>query len=281
MNTPGAIVGAVLLLAGLAGCAEQPAPAPAPTVTPDATQSPAAPPEPGTTPPDWLFTRPLPIDPATGLGEVRPTPPELQNRRFTHESDVPPLPGTGFESRVERAPADVIARSTWEPSCPVGAGDLDWVRVTFRGFDGDRHTGELLVHRRVSADVVGVFRALWEADFPIEQMRITESRELELPPTGDGNNTAAFVCRSVTGGGGYSEHAYGLAIDVNPFQNPYRRGDVVIPELASAYLDRDDERPGMILPGDDVVTAFARIGWGWGGTWRSLTDPMHFSHNGR
>ena len=41
---------------------------------------------------------------------------------------------------------------------------------------------------------------------------------------------------------------YGLAVDLNPFQNPYRRGNLVLPELASAYLDRDRVRPGMIRP---------------------------------
>jgi hypothetical protein len=30
-----------------------------------------------------------------------------------------------------------------------------------------------------------------------------------------------------------------------------------------------------------VTEAFAAIGWGWGGTWRSSTDTMHFSATGR
>ena len=52
-----------------------------------------------------------------------------------------------------------------------------------------------------------------------------------------------------------------------------------LPELASAYLDRTDVRPGMILPGDEVVAAFAAIGWHWGGEW-SEPDHMHFSRDG-
>ena len=72
----------------------------------------------------------------------------------------------------------------------------------------------------------------------------------------------------------------GLAVDLNPFQNPYRRGNLVLPELASAYLDRDRARPGMIRPGDVVTKAFAAIGWTWGGSWQSPTDHMHFSATG-
>jgi hypothetical protein len=55
----------------------------------------------------------------------------------------------------------------------------------------------------------------------------------------------------------------------------------VLPELASAYLDRDDVRPGMITPDGVVVRAFGSIGWTWGGTWSSLKDYQHFSQNGR
>jgi hypothetical protein len=78
-----------------------------------------------------------------------------------------------------------------------------------------------------------------------------------------------------------SAHAYGLAIDVNPFLNPYTKGDLVLPELASAYVDRSWRRPGMILRGGPVVRAFAAVGWAWGGDFRSVSDLQHFSADGR
>ncbi|GAB3990756.1 M15 family metallopeptidase [Nocardioides marmoraquaticus] len=218
---------------------------------------------------------------ANGFGEVRRTPRALQVRRFTLPDAVAPLPGRGFASRVvSPAPQRVIARSTWDPACPVAAADLSWVRVVFRGFDGERHTGELLVATSVADDVVRVFQRLHAARFPIEEMRVTRRDELDAPPTGDGNNTGAFVCRPVVGGTTYSQHAYGLAVDVNPFQNPYTKGDVVLPELASAYLDRDRRRPGMLDADSVVVRAFASIGWTWGGTWRTARDRHHFSLTG-
>ena len=49
--------------------------------------------------------------------------PSWIRRRFTLPDRLPPLPGTGFASRVTTpAPASVIARSTWKPGCPVAAG---------------------------------------------------------------------------------------------------------------------------------------------------------------
>jgi len=213
---------------------------------------------------------------------VRPTPPELVRRRFTLPDQLPALPGRGFASHVDTpAPTQVIARSTWKEGCPVAATDLSWVRVAFRGFDEGRHTGELLVNSSVADDMVTVFRRLYDARYPIEEMRVTRLDELDAPPTGDGNNTSAFACRPTTGASSYSQHAYGLAIDVNPFQNPYVKGGLVLPELASSYLDRSWVRPGMITTGGPVVRAFAEIGWPWGGEWRSLKDYQHFSQNGR
>lgn len=262
-----------------------PSPSPSPSSSPPPSSPPSASSSPsrplGTYPPAWLGTRPLPRT-AAGFGEIEPTPKALRNRRFTLPDTVAALPGAGFASRVaDPAPADVIARSTWAPGCPLKARDLAWVRVTFWGFDDARHTGELLVNGAVASKVVQVFHALYDARFPIEEMRITGKSEQTAAPTGDGNDTGSFNCRPVRGATTYSQHAYGLAVDVNPFQNPYLKGDLVLPELASAYKDRGWQRPGMILPGGPVVRAFARIGWGWGGSWHSLKDLQHFSANGQ
>ena len=236
----------------------------------------------GSVPPAWLGTRVLPEDPSTGHGVVRPTPPVLRHRRWTLPDDVRMLPGRGFASRVVvPAPRHVVRRSTWRPGCPVAATDLAWVRVAFWGFDGQRHTGELLVNRTVAEDVVQVFGVLYRSRFPQEQLGIVRSWDPDAPSTGDGNGTGAFVCRPTTGATSFSQHAYGLAIDLNSFQNPYAKADVVLPELASSYLDRSRVRAGMITADGPVVRAFARIGWEWGGAWRSSTDYMHFSQNGR
>ena len=228
--------------------------------------------------PAWLGTRVLPRRP-DGFGEIQPTPPELVDRRLDTPDHLPVPTSTAFASTIGPVTTDVLARSTWHDGCPVGVDDLARVTVSFWGFDGDAHAGELLVHVDAVTVIVDGFRALYERGFPIEEMRIVAADELDLPPTGDGNNTSAFVCRSARGSGSWSEHAYGRAVDVNPFHNPYVKGDIVLPELASAYIDRADLRPGMLTPAD--VAAFTDDGWGWGGSWRSLRDYMHLSQNGR
>jgi len=172
--------------------------------------------------------------------------------------------------------------TTWQPGCPVPLADLRHVTLSFWGFDGRPHTGELVVNAKVAGDVQKVFGTLFAARFPLEDVRVVEPADLAAEPTGDGNTTAAFVCRPVRGSTSTpSAHSSGLAIDINPFQNPYKKGPSVLPELAGAYLDRSVDRPGMIRKGDVVTRAFAQIAWGWGGNWTSSTDTMHFSANGR
>ena len=103
---------------------------------------------------------------------------------------------------------------------------------------------------------------------------------LEAHPTGDGNNTAAFVCRAARRQTRWSAHAYGLAIDVNPVENPYIESGRVHPRAGRAYLNRSRVRRGMAVPGGALVGAFASVGWSWGGRWTSAPDYQHFSRTG-
>ncbi|THV10825.1 M15 family metallopeptidase [Nocardioides caeni] len=220
---------------------------------------------------------------ADGFGEILPTPRALRVRSYPTTDLLPPPADGAFASSIGPVAPAIRERmgETWSPACPVALDDLAYVTVSFRGFDGEAHTGELVVAATEAEGVVSVFRALFAADYPIEEMRLPTTADLEAPPTGDGNNTAALVCRAARGQTTWSAHAYGLAIDVNPFLNPYVKGDLVLPERASAYVDRTRTQPGIIHADDLVVREFARIGWSWGGAWSSLKDYQHFTATGR
>ena len=117
-----------------------------------------------------------------------------------------------------------------------------------------------------------VFAALFEARFPIEQMRLVDDFGAEVKASLGANNTSAFNCRKILVGDAWSEHAYGLAIDVNPVQNPYVLDDYVEPPAGAAYVVRQ-AAPGVILANDPVVQAFGSRGFAWGGAYR---DYHHF-----
>ena len=254
-------------------------PATRPTREPKATEEP----EPEQVFDTWVVgAEPLPLR-DDGFGQVLPTPPQLRVRLMRTPDVLPPPDGPGYDA-TQRPVTPALARRTelaWFPGCPVELADLRLLELSFWGFDGRPHTGRLVVNGTVADQVVAIFGELYDARFPIEEMRLVTRADLDAAPTGDGNTTAAYACRPVRGSTEWSAHAYGLAVDVNPFMNPYRDGDLVLPELASAYLDRGWRRPGMIFEDGPVVRAFERYGWTWGGDFQSVLDLHHFSANGR
>lgn len=207
------------------------------------------------------------------------TPEQLIDRRLdTFDALEPPTNNVFVSEITTPAPADVIARSTWNNECPVSATDLSYAQVSFFGFDGQFHTGELLLHRDYAEEIVGIMARLHQIRFPIEEMRVVSQDDFENP-IADENNTTVFTCRRSVSSTRWSRHAHGDAIDINPFHNPYVSSGRVIPELAAAYVDRERDVPGLV--GAEVRAMFSEIGWGWGGNWNSVKDWMHFSATGR
>lgn len=188
-----------------------------------------------------------------------------------------------FDFSVRAIDASVAARMShsWRTGCPVPLSSLRYVRVSHMGMDGAERVGELVLHEDAANRVVMALKLLWDAGFPIERMQLIDDYGGDDDTSMAANNTSAFNCRRVAGSSTWSQHSYGRAIDINPVQNPYVAGSTVSPPAGSAYLDRSDERVGMIVRGGPAQRAFAQIGWGWGGDWTSAKDHQHFSANGR
>jgi len=186
-----------------------------------------------------------------------------------------------FTHSVSRVTAAQLPHS-WRPGCPVAPTQLRRVRMTYWGFDGRAHTGALVVNVSAVGDVVRVFRRLYVARFPIRRLRPIDAYRGVDERSLAADNTAGFNCRYVLGPGAkrWSVHAYGLAIDVDPVENPYVEGGRVHPRAGRVYLNRSRVRRGMAVPGGLLVRAFAAVGWQWGGRWSGAPDYQHFSETG-
>jgi hypothetical protein len=171
-------------------------------------------------------------------------------------------------------------RFSYRAGCPVGPRDLRTVRLGYWGFDGRAHVGRLVVNRRVTGEVVTVFRRLYAARFPIRRMTPVSAYRGSDDASMAADNTSAFNCRFVGGTKRWSMHAYGEAIDLNPVENPYVQGGRVSPPAGRRYLSRT-YRPGMAVEGGVAVEAFDAVGWKWGGRWTGSRDYQHFSTTGR
>lgn len=155
--------------------------------------------------------------------------------------------------------------------------DLAHVQVAYWGFDDKEHRGEIIVHRKVAGNLVEIFEELYEAKYPIEKIRLIDEYNASDDLSMSDNNTSAFCYREIAGSGGkISNHSYGIAIDINPVQNPYIKNSTILPPEGKEYLDRDNIRKGMITKGDVCYNAFVSRGWTWGGEWKSLKDYQHF-----
>jgi hypothetical protein len=186
----------------------------------------------------------------------------------------------GYRAAIRPIGAAEAAEMTgvsWHEGCPVPISDLRSLELTFWGFDGHRHHGELIVHQDIADNVVDVFHTLYTNRFPINKMQRVDDYGGSDDASMADDNTSAFNCRPITGStSGFSVHSYGKAIDINTVENPYVKGSTVLPPAGAAYLDRTDVRPGMIVHGDPVWSAFDAYGYHWGGDWNSPHDYQHF-----
>jgi D-alanyl-D-alanine carboxypeptidase len=171
---------------------------------------------------------------------------------------------------------------TWHAGCPVGPSQLTAITMTYWGFDNAAHTGTMVVNTSVVPSVLTVFSTLYGERFPIWEMVPEATYNGNDNAAAAADDTSGFNCRYAVAPGPpqWSVHAYGEAIDVNDVQNPYVDGTTIIPPAGANYLDRSDIRPGMAVPGGQLVEAFASVGWYWGGRWTSSPDYQHFSKTG-
>lgn len=198
---------------------------------------------------------------------------EMQKSASVHEKEFKEI----FRASEINEETDKRIRGiSWTPEAPVELKDLRYLEVAYMGFDDRPHMGELVVHKCIADETVEIFRELYEAGYPIGKMVLVSDYGADDHLSMADNNTSAFCFRIVEGTDHLSKHAYGIAIDINPVQNPYVREHSILPEAGAAYLDRSDARMGMILEGDACYEAFKRRGWIWGGEWNTLKDYQHF-----
>jgi poly-gamma-glutamate capsule biosynthesis protein CapA/YwtB (metallophosphatase superfamily) len=196
----------------------------------------------------------------------------------------PPAPATPYTATVRPIGPRLRDRMQYShhAGCPVALTDLRYLQMTYLGFDGAVHTGEMVVHEKYAAAVVDVFHRLYDARWPIRRMRLVDHYRGDDEVSMAANNTSGYNCRRVAGSDNWSAHAYGAAIDINPMQNPYLTQSAIHPPAAARFttIDRSDDARvalGAIRDGDVVVRAFARIGWDWGGHWSAPKDYQHFT----
>ena len=126
---------------------------------------------------------------------------------------------------------------SWKPNQGCASRDrLVLLTVPFRDFAGRPATGELVVAKSVAAVLARIFTEIYDsAAFRIERMDRVDKYGGSDTASMAANNTSAFNCRPVEGTTTLSAHASGLAVDINPVQNPWVKGNEVDPEAGRPF----------------------------------------------
>jgi hypothetical protein len=178
----------------------------------------------------------------------------------------------------------------WKSDCPTPLDRLRIVRLCYWDFEGQEHTdGEIMVLDAVAESVLQIFKTLHTQKFPLAKVRLMDHYQGDDTKSMKDNNTSCFNYRAIIGGSTISIHAYGLAIDINPIQNPFiqfpeGRGQkaraIYGPEKGRQYANRLQHRPDKpFRPGmaEQVIDVFKENGFTvWGGHWDTPIDYQHF-----
>ena len=140
---------------------------------------------------------------------------------------------------------------------------LTTIDVPITQKNGTKSTASIRLHKAIAQDVYNACLAAQNAGFKIYEI----------------GSYRAFGTDSAgaTGGLSYSQHCYGLAVDINVNENCYIGSGGAV---SSGSFWKPNENEYSISPDGVLVRTFKSMGWGWGGDWTSTKDYMHFSFMG-
>ena len=181
-----------------------------------------------------------------------------------------------------------IYGQSYQPNDDIALEELRYIKLLHYNYDGQIQVGEIIVNEKIEKDCLEIFLPLFEAEYQINRMVLIDDYW-----TGDGvetdavsikkNNTSCFNYRYVPGSTKRSNHALGLAIDINPRENPYIPTSNGVADYSA--LDEEEyyyatnrlETDAHVITHEDLAyKLFKEHGFTWGGDWYSLKDYQHF-----
>ena len=240
---------------------------------------------------DWVRADRSPVHAVDNLPPGRPVAlPGKAPRPRVHVPAQPHARGKGPHVVISRIPNGVwrqMKGRTWHPGCPVGRASLRLVHLNYWDFRGYRHRGELVANADAAGRIAGALADLYEHQLPIRSIyredrfgwsrRVQGADDFRSMAAG---NTSVFNCRSVVNRPGVrSPHAWGRALDLNTWENPYRSARGIVPN--SWWQSRSHPRVAWRSRRHLVVRIMAAHGLRW--TY-GLGDTQHFdapAGNGR
>lgn len=160
--------------------------------------------------------------------------------------------------------------------------ELESRDIIYYGYDGKVHLGQIVMHKKAIEDVVLFFEEAYTLQFPIKSViPIADKKYVwDDEVSCNDNNSSGYNFRYIAGTTKMSNHARGLAFDINPVQNPYIKYNENQEELWRAPKDAiyDVSIPGTLFAGHPLVELLKSKGWKWGGDWKNEGGPVDYQH---
>lgn len=170
--------------------------------------------------------------------------------------------------------------SSYHENDDISLDQLRFLHVLYYDFNNEIKDGELICNELIADDLLEIFSSLYDNAYQIDKMQLIDVYNADDDLSCADDNTACFNYRVVAGSTTLSKHALGMAIDINPFYNPYVTypdgKERISPAGSEDYADRSNDNPHMIRKDDLCYRLFIDHGFTWGGEWKSLKDYQHF-----
>ena len=212
-----------------------------------------------------------------GLGAVALTLPTFQktvNAEVVHDSN---------KFYMSKITDEIFARmkgKSFKDDCPLSLDDLRYLHLLHKDLNGNTHEGEMVCNTYIAAALIDIFQKLYEANYPIEKIRLVDEYNADDETSMRDNNSSCFNFRFITHTKRISKHGLGLAVDINTLYNPYIKytdnGKILEPATAEKYLDRSKNFDYKIDTDSLCYKLFTEHGFEWGGNWKTVKDYQHF-----
>ena len=175
----------------------------------------------------------------------------------------------------------VMQGKSFKAECTTQREALRYITCLHTDKNGQTLLGEMVLNKSVADEVLGIFRKLYAAHYPIERMRLIDNWNADDEMAMRDNNSSSFNFRFISHTQTVSKHGKGLAVDINTLYNPYHKTlsdgtEVIEPATGAPYLDRDRDFDYKIVKGDLCYRLFTTAGFTWGGDWTNRKDYQHF-----
>ena len=195
-----------------------------------------------------------------------------------------------FDIKVNDDIYNRIINKSYIENDSIKLEDLIYIKFLHYDFNNNVKEGELIINRKIKDNIINVLKELFDNKYQINSFKLIDNYfdneedkiAIDRKSILD-DNSYSFFYRKIYGTDKLSNHAYGLAIDINPRENPYlpvidgKYDYTYLDEQDKYYIENRDKNLDHVITHDDLLyKVFVKNGFSWGGDWDTSKDYQHF-----